>query len=43
MEVDFMLKTNVKKFRDNVLNWILSNADLSDYDNFQNVPENSNG
>ena len=35
-----MLKTNVKKFRDNVLNWILSNADLSDYDNFQSVPEN---
>ena len=35
-----MLKTNVKKFRDNVLNWILSNVNLSDYDNFQNVPEN---
>ena len=35
-----MLKTNVKKFRDNVLNWILSNADLSDYDKFQNIPEN---
>ena len=35
-----MLKTNVKKFRDNVLNWILSNVDLSGYDNFQNVPEN---
>ena len=35
-----MLKTNVKKFHDNVLNWILSNVDLSGYDNFQNVPEN---
>lgn len=35
-----MLTTNVKKFRDNVLSWILANADLSGYDDFQNVDEN---
>ena len=36
-----MLKTNVKKFRDNVLSWILANTDFSGYDDFQNVDENN--